>query len=132
VTLCKEAAADKTYRALVALDGRPPPEARSRVEGLAGSTVEQYTPGRVLNRRGPNRLRLKKIVASSWLGEIDGEFLWEVRTEAGTYIKELISGDGGRTSPSLSCLLGVPASCSALDILEVHWRGPWEVTEEGC
>jgi tRNA pseudouridine synthase 10 len=44
----------------------------------------------------------------------------EVRTQAGLYIKELVSGDGGRTRPSVAEVLGVPAECAALDVIAVH------------
>ncbi|MGB4611299.1 MAG: tRNA pseudouridine(54/55) synthase Pus10, partial [Methanothermobacter thermautotrophicus] len=42
-----------------------------------------------------------------------------IKGEGGLYIKELISGDSGRTEPSVSSVLGVPARCVALDVLEV-------------
>jgi len=37
----------------------------------------------------------------------------------GLYIKELISGDDGRTKPSISEILNTPAECIELDVLEV-------------
>jgi tRNA pseudouridine synthase 10 len=43
----------------------------------------------------------------------------EIKCDAGLYIKELISGDGGRTKPSLSALLGVEAEVTELDVLDV-------------
>jgi tRNA pseudouridine synthase 10 len=42
-----------------------------------------------------------------------------IEAESGTYIKELISGDGGRTRPSLSELVGVPCNVSKLDVIEI-------------
>jgi hypothetical protein len=65
-------------------------------------------------------------VESTWLGPIHGFHVWELRVEAGTYVKELVSGDAGRTRPSLAETLGVPCSSAALDVLEVHWEAPWE------
>jgi tRNA pseudouridine synthase 10 len=44
----------------------------------------------------------------------------EVRTEAGLYVKELITGDAGRTSPSVAEVLGVPAECVELDVTAIH------------
>jgi tRNA pseudouridine synthase 10 len=44
----------------------------------------------------------------------------QVRTQAGLYVKELISGDGGRTRPSAAEVLGVPAACAELDVIAVH------------
>lgn len=44
----------------------------------------------------------------------------EVRTEAGLYVKELVSGDGGRTCPSVAEVLGTAAECAELDVLAIH------------
>ena len=71
-------------------------------------------------------MRVKYVKESHWLGEIGGSFVWEVRAESGTYIKELVSGDGERTRPSLTEVLGIPCTCVALDVLEIHWNPPWE------
>jgi tRNA pseudouridine synthase 10 len=126
VRAAKEAAAEKTYRAWVRVEGVLPRDARERVESLAGRVVTQYSPRRVMHRRGADCLRRKRLAESTWLGELAGELLWEVRAESGTYIKELVSGDGGRTSPSLAEVLAVRANCAALDVLEIHWSPPWE------
>ena len=40
-----------------------------------------------------------------------------MRTEAGTYIKELVHGDFGRTRPSLSSILGCNIDILALDVI---------------
>ena len=42
-----------------------------------------------------------------------------VNCEGGLYVKELISGDEGRTNPSLSGLLGIPALVEDLDVINV-------------
>lgn len=79
-----------------------------------------------MHRRGRDTCRERRILESSWPGEVEGRPLWELQVESGTYVKELVSGDGGRTRPSLSAVLGVPCRCEALDVLEIHWRAPWE------
>ncbi len=79
-----------------------------------------------MHRRGETTIRSKRVVESNWLGEIDGNVVWEVRAESGTYIKELVSGDDGRTRPSLAEILGTPATCVALDVVKIHWDGPWD------
>ncbi len=43
----------------------------------------------------------------------------EVRAEHGTYIKEWVSGDEGRTTPCLGDLLGVGGKCVQLDVMEI-------------
>ena len=76
----------------------------------------------MLHRR-PNRLRPRKVrwcrVENIAGGERVTEFDLILRTEAGAYIKEFISGDEGRTEPCVSRLLGVPCDCVELDVLEV-------------
>jgi tRNA pseudouridine synthase 10 len=43
----------------------------------------------------------------------------EVVGEAGLYIKELVSGDSGRTQPSLAQILGRTARVVSLDVVLV-------------
>lgn len=126
VKAVKSAAAEKTYRARIETVLPPPPDASSRAASLEGATIHQRSPRRVAERRGRDTVRKRRVLESRWLGEFGGGYLWEVRAESGTYIKELISGDGGRTTPSLADLLGVPCSCEVLDVLEIHWEPPWE------
>ena len=42
-----------------------------------------------------------------------------LETESGTYIKELISGDDGRTKPSISEMIGVPCKVVELDVIQI-------------
>ena len=49
----------------------------------------------------------------------DKTFNMKIKTEGGLYIKELISGDEGRSQPNVSEILGVEAVCEQLDVLEV-------------
>ena len=44
----------------------------------------------------------------------------QLTTQAGTYIKEFVHSDGGRTVPSLGRLLGCTAEILQLDVTEVH------------
>ena len=43
----------------------------------------------------------------------------ELTTQAGTYIKEFVHSDGGRTTPSLGSLLGCTAEILQLDVTDV-------------
>ena len=54
------------------------------------------------------------------IGEEDGRFLIEVVGQAGLYIKELVSGDDGRTTPSLAGVLGAPSRVVDLDVVMVE------------
>jgi tRNA pseudouridine synthase 10 len=46
----------------------------------------------------------------------------EIKGEAGLYIKELVTGDDGRTSPSISELLKNPARVESLDVVKIHLK----------
>lgn len=49
----------------------------------------------------------------------------EMKTSAGTYVKEFVHGDGGRTVPCLASLLEVEsASVVTLDVLGVDLLWP--------
>ncbi len=126
VRALKEARAVKRYRAWIRFGASPPTDAARRVESLTSACVRQLSPARVMKRRGENVERRRRIELSRWLGNTPYEGIWEVGVESGMYIKELISGDRGRTSPSVSTALEIPCDCVALDVLAVQWQPPWE------
>jgi tRNA pseudouridine synthase 10 len=109
---------EKTYRALVrAEDGSPlPPDAAERLTSLAGAEIRQRTPERVERRRA-DVVRVRRVLGVRVVERTADELVAEVRTEAGTYVKELVSGDGGRTEPSFASALGQPCVCAELDVL---------------
>ena len=112
--------ASKTYRAAVAFDDPIEADAlASALEELDGATVEQYTPQRVDHRRA-NLTRTREVYATS--GDLDDptHATVEIHGAGGLYVKELVSGDDGRTEPSLAGLLGVGARVTALDVLAVE------------
>jgi tRNA pseudouridine synthase 10 len=43
----------------------------------------------------------------------------EVHCDGGLYVKELTSGDDGRTEPSLTGLLGIQAKVEELNVIKV-------------
>ncbi len=87
-------------------------------KSLEKKEIRQRTPRRVSHRRA-DKTR-KKIIH-----KIEGKFIknnlfeFIIETQGGTYIKELISGDDGRTSPSFSEIFGIPLVCKELDVLEI-------------
>ena len=119
----KEMNPDKSYRALVHCLVPARREAVAKLAGLRDVTLTQETPRRVLHRR-PNRVRERVVreCAVEFLGASDPveKFYLTLRTQSGAYIKEFISGDQGRTRPSVDQMLGVPCDCIELDVLEVH------------
>lgn len=126
IVAAKSCAAEKTYRVRIRFDGEVPPDLPQRLETLGGVDVEQLSPRRVMKRRGQNTLRRKRIIESCFIGSEGDEHVWELRTSSGTYIKELVTGDDGRTRPSVAELVGVACECAVLDVMDVHWTPPWE------
>ncbi len=122
----KSATAEKTYRARIRFLDEVPPDLEERLGQLDGADIEQLSPTRVMKRRGRNTVRRKRVIESSLIGHDRDEYLWEVRTSSGTYVKELIGGDDGRTKPSVASVVGVPCECVELDVMDVHWTPPWE------
>ncbi|NEU55605.1 tRNA pseudouridine(54/55) synthase Pus10 [Halorussus sp. MSC15.2] len=116
----KELDASKTYRMDVAFDDDVTEQALEEAIGeLRGTTVEQDTPQRVDHRRASiTRTRTVYDVDGHLEDERHAEL--EVHGEGGLYVKELVSGDEGRTTPSLAGLLGVGAEVTALDVLAVE------------
>jgi tRNA pseudouridine synthase 10 len=110
--------ASKTYRAAVAFDD-PVDAFADAIDELDGVTVEQYTPQRVDHRRA-NLTRTREVYAISGELEDDTHATVEIHGAGGLYVKELVSGDDGRTEPSLAGLLGVGARVTALDVLAVE------------
>ncbi|TKX77834.1 tRNA pseudouridine(54/55) synthase Pus10 [Halorubrum sp. SD626R] len=123
----KEHDASKRYRAQVAFDADVEADALAdAVESLEGTTVEQYTPNRVDHRRAGLTRERDVYEASADLDDPRHATV-EIHGAGGLYIKELISGDEGRTEPSLSGLLGVGADVTALDVVAVEGEGePFE------
>jgi tRNA pseudouridine synthase 10 len=116
----KSKIAEKTYRALVETAGRVSDEDLSRLEkSFNGCFINQYTPKRVMHRRA-DKLRVKKVHEMSIKRIDDAKVELVVRCQGGLYVKELISGDEGRTKPSVSELLGFGARCIELDVISVN------------
>lgn len=111
----KQLDADKAYRAWIEVEDieNADLEALKDLEGV----VEQRTPTRVEHRRA-DKIREREIISADWKTEEDLIVL-DVKAEAGTYIKELISSDDGRSEPSVAELLGMDAKCVQLDVIEV-------------
>ncbi|WP_276299038.1 tRNA pseudouridine(54/55) synthase Pus10 [Halorussus lipolyticus] len=116
----KELDASKTYRMDVAFDDDVTEQALAEaIEELRGTTIEQDTPQRVDHRRASlTRTRTVYDIDGHLEDARTGEL--EVHGEGGLYVKELVSGDEGRTTPSLAGLLGVGAEVTALDVVRVE------------
>ncbi len=118
----KAAKPDKTYRILVSFEKPVTEKDLEKLKKLKGKTIQQQTPNRVLHRRA-DKTRPRKVKEISWTilkkpkGSKQVEF--EVKGEAGLYVKELIHGDSGRTKPSVAEILGSPAKVEELDVIKI-------------
>lgn len=57
-------------------------------------------------------------------------FILHVVTEAGTYIKEFVHGDFGRTKPSIGTIIDDEVDIIALDVVAVNLDWPKEINVE--
>jgi tRNA pseudouridine synthase 10 len=106
----------KVYEAIVECDE---PFDENKLEELKKlNEINQQTPLRVLRRR-TDMVRVKHVLGLSYEIIDDKSFKMKIKTEGGLYIKELISGDEGRSNPNVSEILGVNAVCAQLDVIEV-------------
>ena len=120
VETLKSNKAHKKYRILVEVEGElSAEEFANALKTLQGVTIQQRTPERVAHRRA-DKIRERKVLDIEYVGEQDGKFVVEVLGEAGLYIKELVSGDQGRTIPSLAEILQRSAHVTSLDVMQVE------------
>lgn len=114
----KEATFEKTYTALVRLGAEVSEEKLKSVLKELEGPIDQRTPTRVSHRRA-DKVRVRKVHSADLL-EVTGNLARiNIRGDSGLYIKELISGDGGRTRPNLAEILRVDAIVEELDVIDV-------------
>ena len=118
----KQGEVDKTYRVKVTFE-EPIKRAKLKkvVEELRGAKISQRTPSRVSHRRA-DKVR-KRIVKDIEVKSMDDDTASiNLKCEAGTYVKEFIHGDEGRTEPSLSTELGLDCVVEKLDVIDVDYQ----------
>ena len=106
----------KIYKALVECEQPYDKDKLDRLSELG--EIHQQTPIRVSHRRA-DKVRIKHVLDLSCEVIDDTHFEMTIKTEGGLYIKELISGDEGRSQPNVADKLGVKAFCKQLDVIEV-------------
>lgn len=125
----------KSYEPLIALSEAVSARRLAQLPALGRVWLVQRTPRRIAHRR-PNLWRGRWIEIVS-VRPASGEDSFErlprgsasrvrlfrllLRAQSGAYIKEFISGDVGRTSPSLPDFLGVGTRCILLDVTSVEY-----------
>lgn len=114
---CSSTDTYKVYRALIELEDDVEEEKLELLQSL--KIIKQRTPVRVSHRRA-DKIRTREVrkISTRWIDP--KKFEMTIECEGGLYIKELISSDAGRSKPSVSEVLGTPALCTQLDVIEVH------------
>jgi len=84
--------------------------------------IAQRTPERVVHRRA-DTIRHRRLLAAEVVGVDGNRAELRVTAEAGTYVKEWVHGDRGRTRPSLAERLDAACEVLELDVLDVHDDG---------
>jgi len=117
--LKKGESAQKEYRVLIEFEKTVSEEGLHLLEGqLSGTSIKQQTPLRVLHRRAD-------LIREKYIYEVKVKKVslkraeMKIRCQGGLYVKELVSGDEGRTMPNVSELLGNRAKPLKLDVLNV-------------
>ncbi|KAJ3015628.1 putative tRNA pseudouridine synthase Pus10 [Thoreauomyces humboldtii] len=130
----KDAASSKSksYSTLVKLASPVSLEALAEISLLKDIEVKQQNPTRVPRRADLLRDKVIEklhVYPATPVPEGESAMVDEVRvdltTSAGTYVKEFMHGDTGRTKPNLKDLLKVQwATVTTLDVLEIHLDWP--------
>ncbi len=119
VVKLKAATPNKTYEVIIECDEPITVEELEKLnKGIEGKTIFQRTPLRVVHRRA-DKVRKRKVIRVSFEKIEEKRFKAVIEAEAGTYIKELVSGDEGRTRPSFSSILGKNCKCIELNVVKV-------------
>ncbi|MBN2101765.1 MAG: tRNA pseudouridine(54/55) synthase Pus10 [Candidatus Aenigmarchaeota archaeon] len=111
----KASKSEKSYKAIVEFE--KPVENIESVKKIVGK-INQETPNRVMHRRA-DKERLRHVKTISWKKISSKKYEFKITGDAGLYIKELISGDNGRTRPSVSGILKNKGIVKELDVIEV-------------
>ena len=121
----------KSYRCKVELGVPVATEKLSEISAMKELTLQQRNPTRVPSRADLTRektIHSINIIPDQFENDLVKTVIVDLETSAGTYVKEFMHGDDGRTVPSLHSLLGCnSASVISLDVLEVFLDWPQEL-----
>ncbi len=121
VNRIKFAKIDKTYEAQVIFSKDIDKKKLNELKKMKKIIIMQQTPTRVVHRRA-DMLRKRILKQISWKVTGKRKIIFKIRGESGLYIKELISGDNGRTEPNISEILGNKVKRISLDVVKIHSR----------
>lgn len=120
----------KTYQAICCIDRSFTEADMIILNSVKDLVICQTTPIRVLHRRtlsdrhrtvhsiSARPINVDELINPEWKEFLSQMFVISIVTEAGTYIKEFVHSDFGRTRPNISSLLGnCRADIISLDVL---------------
>lgn len=113
----KSMKADKVYRLRIEHDTTEE-KLKSSLDIISGTLIKQKTPTRVLHRRADLE-RIRKVYSAQLESFDTNTAVIAIHCEGGLYVKELVSGDGGRTVPSIASLTGSEAKVIELEVIKV-------------
>jgi len=117
--LKKAEASTKVYKVFIDFDRAVSDEELETVpKMLSKAVIRQQTPLRVLHRRA-DLVREKYIYEAHIKRLAPNRAEMKIRCQGGLYIKELVSGDEGRTVPSIASIINAEAKPLELDVLKV-------------
>ncbi|CRL04294.1 CLUMA_CG017392, isoform A [Clunio marinus] len=115
----------KIYRALCTVDSDVTVEILERLNIEKEFEIQQWTPLRVLHRRTlMQRPRMIYGVKAFAVKDKPNLIVLDIVSQAGTYIKELVHGEFGRTTPSISSLIDMEIDIVALDVMDIDLNFP--------
>uniref|UniRef100_K3X1C6 tRNA pseudouridine(55) synthase n=1 Tax=Globisporangium ultimum (strain ATCC 200006 / CBS 805.95 / DAOM BR144) TaxID=431595 RepID=K3X1C6_GLOUD len=105
----------KTYCCVVWSERELTAEAVAKLDAIHDLAIQQETPIRVLHRR--TLMTRPKVIHEAKCEVLNKHYmLLRLTTSAGTYVKEFVHGDRGRTLPNVSSILGSNADILQLDV----------------
>jgi tRNA pseudouridine synthase 10 len=117
--LKKKESGKKIYRAIIEFDSNVnEEEVHLLEEALMNIIIRQRTPLRVSHRRA-DLVREKYIYETKIERLKPNTIEMKIQCQGGLYIKELISGDEGRTNPNITDLIGTKVLSVCLDVLNI-------------
>ncbi|KAK7103628.1 tRNA pseudouridine synthase Pus10-like [Littorina saxatilis] len=113
----------KSYVALCWCERPLTEEDMQKISEMKDLVLYQRTPIRVLHRR--TLATRERTIYSMRMEPASGQhFTLHLSTQAGTYVKEFVHGDFGRTQPNLGTLLNADCDILALDVTAVNIDWP--------
>jgi tRNA pseudouridine synthase 10 len=108
---------DKVYRMKIT-HNTTEEKLKSSLNVISKTLIKQNTPTRVLHRRADLE-RIRKVHSAELESYNENTAILVINCEGGLYVKELVSGDGGRTIPSVTSQIGSDAKVIELEVIKV-------------